>query len=309
MNINDCRYVLAVVEEGSITKAAKKLFITQPALSQRIKWIRDNYGIDIFKYDADGAHLTRAGECFVKYAKEIVNCEINLVHELSDLSRLQSGTLCVGISQLANSAFLQRIVYEFHTSFPDVQLNFIEEPSYRLEPYLLSNKIELAIFHLPSSKKLNYEFLFNDRIVVIPRKGNSWESLSYHKEGEATPYIFPQILANEPLALPDAGTMLFSRVAEAFESVNLTPKAHYRSKNYHALSCFADTGLASAIVLESFLSYERIHSPHYYLDATTAAHIPYGVVWAQERHTNEISKHFIQVAMHAWQYKNVPIEA
>lgn len=69
MNFNKLRYVIVVAEERSITKAAKKLYISQPSLSQCIRSIEEDLGVDLFIRVKSSISLTQAGEAYIEWAK------------------------------------------------------------------------------------------------------------------------------------------------------------------------------------------------------------------------------------------------
>ena len=72
MTIQQLKYIIAVVENGSITEAAKKLFISQPSLSNSIKDIEREVGITIFIRSRSGIALTKEGTEFVGYARQVI---------------------------------------------------------------------------------------------------------------------------------------------------------------------------------------------------------------------------------------------
>lgn len=301
MNIDDYRYILTIAEEESITKAAKQLYITQPALSQRLKQIQGAYEINIFSFDSDGAHLTRDGLCFIKYARKILSCDENLKRELADLHGLRSGTLRIGFSQLASSAIFQDIVTSFHQAFPNVQLRFIEEPSIRIESYLLSGKADIGILHFPSSKELNSEVIFHDRLVLIPRYQSQLKEQIYRRKDEPISYISPRALADEPLAIPEEGTKTYALISSIFESAGITPHIYHWSKNYGALTCLANAGLASTIILESYLSKTQLNLPYYYFDCSVKDYATTAISWPADRYLSHIAQEFITLTKHVWQ--------
>lgn len=301
MNIDDFHYILAIAEEGGVTKAAKKVFITQPALSQRVKWIENRYQIQIFTRGMDGTHLTRDGECFVKYAQEIINSERNLVRELSDLHDLKTGVLRIGLSQLANSFFLHDLIVSFHEDYPDVKFEFDSGASYQLLPKLLSGKLDLGLFFVDEQTKgVKREFLFDDRLVVIPHMNSHLSEKVYRKE-DGRLYIRPEDLSDEPLALPNVGTKVYSLLEEAFEKAGIEPNVQQWSRSYNVLVTIADMGLASAVVLESFLSEDRMKGDCYYIDCDTQLSLAKYVLWPDDYYLTSLAERFIESAKGSWE--------
>lgn len=306
MNLEDFRYILAIAEEGSVTKAAKKLYVTQPALSQRIRGIREVYGIDLFCFDSDGAHLTRDGLCFVKYAKQILTAEQNLRQEISDLHELKSGTLRIGASQLASSAYFQDLIAAFHQGYPNVQLKFVEAPSRRVAELLRSNTIDIGVLHSEASlHDLHSEIIFEDRLTVIPRYQSSIkEQARRERQDQKSLTLSPLVLANEPLALPEEGTRAYEIVCNIFASYGIVPNIHQWSRNYAALCCLANAGISTTIILESYLSKSQLKAPHCYLESNLVDSVPMLVAWPQDIYLSHAAQAFIKLSRQVWRERS-----
>ena len=82
LNFKHINYVLTVLTEGSITAASKKLFVSQPALSQTIKLIEQDLGAPIFDRSTDPISLTHAGQRYVEAAQAILDIDRNLHAEI-----------------------------------------------------------------------------------------------------------------------------------------------------------------------------------------------------------------------------------
>jgi len=82
MNEKHIQYVLTIVQEGSITAASKKLYVTQPSLSQTIKLIERDLGAEIFNRSTVPISLTTAGEKYVKAAQKVDSIRRNLYEEI-----------------------------------------------------------------------------------------------------------------------------------------------------------------------------------------------------------------------------------
>lgn len=98
MNEKHMQYVLTVLKEGSFTNAAKKLYVSQPSLSQIIKTAESNLGAPIFDRSTDPITLTPAGQLYVEAARQVTTISTNLRKQVEELSKEEFGTICLGIS-------------------------------------------------------------------------------------------------------------------------------------------------------------------------------------------------------------------
>ena len=106
MTSQQIEYVLAVAEQRSFSKAAQKLYVTQPALSQYVMNIEKQLGVQLFDRSTSPIRLTQAGEAFVRSAEQIKVIEDNLMNELSDIAEIKSGSLKIGASTFRASCLL-----------------------------------------------------------------------------------------------------------------------------------------------------------------------------------------------------------
>ena len=91
--------MLTVLQEGSITNAAKKLYVSQPSLSQMIKLVENNLGAPIFNRNTDPITLTFAGEKYIEAAKQILTINQNLAREIQEINEEEHGTILEFLSR------------------------------------------------------------------------------------------------------------------------------------------------------------------------------------------------------------------
>ncbi|MDU3087150.1 MAG: LysR family transcriptional regulator [Peptoniphilus harei] len=157
MDTINFKYVLEIFNEKNITRAAKNLFISQPALSQALKRIENTYNIKIFDEDYN---LTRRGEIFVKYAKEIDRIVENLERELN------VNEINIGISQFYGKYLLNGILKSISQLKPNLKTNVKEDISRYLEVDFARGDIELAFMPTPIVNNLKHKILFNEKLLL-----------------------------------------------------------------------------------------------------------------------------------------------
>ena len=304
MNTDDYKYILAIAEEGSITRAAEKLFITQPALSQRIKHVRKELGIDLFITDKAGIHLTNDGRCLARYAQKILLEEDNMRRELQEMHNMESGSLTIGVSQMSISKYFKNLIIRFHALYPNVKINIMESPSKELRKFLQNGRIDIGILHTSQPHTLDgdlhSEFIFHDRLVFLPSTNSNIKKYFYHKNNSVIPYISPQILVNEPLALPESTTEVFSLLSNILQSFNLIPDVQHWSRSYASLTSFAEMGLSNAVLLHSYLGKDIGIGDYSFIDTDQKDNIPTVISWGSDRYVSKIMKQFITIAKDTW---------
>ncbi|MBR3164582.1 MAG: LysR family transcriptional regulator, partial [Lachnospiraceae bacterium] len=103
MTITQVRYVCEIAKSGSMTKAANRFFISQPALSEQMKALEAELGCTLFRRTARGTELTEAGERFCREAEPVVRIWENFEHSCTVLKEMPWGTARIGFGLRARS--------------------------------------------------------------------------------------------------------------------------------------------------------------------------------------------------------------
>lgn len=304
MNTDDYKYILTIAEEKSITRAAEKLYISQPALSQRIKHVRKELGIELFITDKNGIYLTNDGRCFARYARKILQEEENMKQELQEMHNTDCGSLTIGVPQMSNSRYFKRLITAFHDKYPQVKLNIMEFPSVELKKFILNGRIDLGIFHISSQKHLGpdyqYEAIFQDRLVFMLGSKSSLKQHFFYKPSCQIPYISPEILVQEPLALPESTTESYALFYNILHKVHAEATVNHWSRSYSALATLAEIGLSNAIFLQSFLDDNMAPGDYSFIDTGENDSIQTVVAYAANRYVPKIMNHFIELSKEIW---------
>ena len=145
MTSRQAEYISIIYREGSVTKAAQKLNVSQPALSQCIRNAEKDLGAPIFKKGIYPLTLTFAGEKYLNTASEILRLEVNLKSEIHDINHEQIGRIRFGISMLRAATWLPKILPKFEASHPGVDISIIEKGSSFCKSLVLDNVVDLAL--------------------------------------------------------------------------------------------------------------------------------------------------------------------
>lgn len=166
MNTKDLEYITVVAEEGNITKAAQRLFIAQPSLSQCIHKIEEQLGTQLFVRTNSGITLTYAGEIFLDASNKISKTYRDMENAISDMNNMKRGRLVVGVPTLLACQIMPRIYSNYVQKYPGIDVILYEQESKTLESSLIKGKTDLAIMALPLGMDLNYETIFTCEMVL-----------------------------------------------------------------------------------------------------------------------------------------------
>ncbi len=150
---HEMRYVYAVFEEQSFSKAAEKLYISQPSLSTMVKRAEKRIGGDIFNRSTIPVTLTKIGEAYIAAVKKIMELETELQQYISDSSALLVGHLTIGGTTLFTSFILPALIAGFTRRYPGVSIQICEANTKQLEKELAEGTLDFVIDNCEISGK------------------------------------------------------------------------------------------------------------------------------------------------------------
>lgn len=131
-------------ECGSLTLAAEKLYISQPAVSQSIRQLEETLGCQLFLRTPKGVKLTAEGEILYRYTSAGIESIRTGEHHLMAMLRLDAGEIKIGASDMTLEFFLLPYLEEFHSRYPDVKIAITNNPTPQTLELLKQGKIDFA---------------------------------------------------------------------------------------------------------------------------------------------------------------------
>jgi DNA-binding transcriptional LysR family regulator len=168
---NEMKYIYEIYEQGSFSKAAKKLFVSQPALSIAVRKVENDLNMPLFNRKHNALTLTDAGEIYIEKAKLIRQIEEDLYAEIGDIAELNSGVLKIGGTNYLNSYVLPHVFSAFTKKFPKISISLIESSSVSVFGMMENGFIDVTF----SCAEMDTEIfsktpVFNDNVLLaVPR--------------------------------------------------------------------------------------------------------------------------------------------
>lgn len=166
MTLRHLKIFVCVCKENSITLAANKLFISQPAVSNAIKELESYYNVPLFDRISKKLYLTEAGKTVYQYALHINSLFDEL--ETTLMSSTSTGSLRVGSSITIGTHYIPNYIKEFSQQFPHIQTFVTIDSSDIIEQQILNNELDFALIEgvIHSKDIISKEFI-KDELVVI----------------------------------------------------------------------------------------------------------------------------------------------
>lgn len=149
VNLEHCKTFYCVANCGSITTAAQKLFISQPAVSQSVKQLERQLGCALFFRTSKGVKLTAEGEVFYSRVKRAFDEIEQGERELSEMLGMESGEIRIGASDMTLQFFLLPYLEQFHKQYPNIRISVSNGPTPETLFSLREGSIDLGIVSTP----------------------------------------------------------------------------------------------------------------------------------------------------------------
>jgi DNA-binding transcriptional LysR family regulator len=216
MDIRQLRALLAVMEKGSLGRAAEQLNTSQPAVTKTIQRLEEELDVPLFDRDARGMRPTRFAECLATHARSISIGVSQAIEDVKSLKRGATGIISMASPPLIATEVLPPIIVDLVKQHPGLHIR-IATASDAVSERILAGEFDFGLDLLgavePESGLIQRQ-LFNDRLLLAVRKGH-WLS----RVNAPT----PQMLQSAEWILPVPGNRHRRRLAQYFELAGLPP--------------------------------------------------------------------------------------
>lgn len=272
ISVKEIQAVLAVQEEGNMTRAAQKLYISQPALSMTLKKIEQELGVKLFSRRNNRLEPTYAGKRFVEAGNNILKICRDVENEIEDQRQGSTGKNKVIIGMPFNliSYIFPRLYTICREKYPWLQLIPMEGSTGELEAMLLSGVLDLALVPAFIDREDAFEILelFSEKLVLSVPKDHPINASAYTKPGSLRPYIDFRKLDRQPFIASAPGQHVRLASDMAFKKAGITPKNVFVTKNVQAKITVAGAGLGCALFPEHYLKFSTMQegANYYYIE-------------------------------------------
>ncbi|EFM09709.1 transcriptional regulator, LysR family [Paenibacillus curdlanolyticus YK9] len=241
MELRQLQYVIQIAKEKNFSRAAEKLHIAQPSLSQQLSKLEKEIGVLLFRRTTNSVELTHAGAVFVHKAQTILDASEQLKQEMEDMAHMRKGRLVVGSLPITGSHVLPLVLPVFGSQYPEIEVVLIEDSSSKLEQLTASGETDISLLSLPlSDPALAWEPLIKEEIcLAVPER----HSLAQH----VGPVDLDE-LRSEPFIVLKKGQGFRQITVDLCEQAGFSPNIVFESSNIETIQSLVAAGMGIAFV-------------------------------------------------------------
>ena len=302
------KYVYAIYKEGSFTKAAESLEMSQPCLSAAIKSIESKIGAPLFERGVSPVVPTEIGIEYIKTAEKILELEESFVTRINDINSLECGTIRVGGSNYISSYILPKLIDMFYKRFPNVTVLMSEADSSKLMEMLQNDELDLIVDSFDSEPSMClYSPLFKEKILLaVPQNflGNADvrkyaitpQALyaSQYDCSQLTPVSIENFI-EEKFILLKSGNSMYEHAMNIFRTSSIAPKVGMFLDQLSTSYFLASQGNGCCFLTDTIFRYHKFDEPMLLYNIAGSGTRTFGIAHKKGKHVTPAIDKFIEV--------------
>ncbi|WP_294912463.1 LysR family transcriptional regulator [Tatumella sp. UBA2305] len=291
MDVRAIRYFTEVVRQQSFTRAAEKLYVTQPTISKMLRQLEEELGCTLLLREGRKLYLTDSGKAVYQRGNAILQEFRQLEAEISDINQLTTGELRLGIPPMVGMQIVGSIS-AFHKRYPGVELKISEFGGLAAQQAVLQGRLDIAMTALPAESEFPLQVLplmEHPLCVLVPRTREWLQRKSLTLQDVSR---YPLLVFNEEFSLN-------RQLHKTFQRLGLSPTIAIRSGQWDFLAAMVQADMGVAILPEPIC--QR-------LDPASLLWIPLeselrwtlGLVWREGNYISSSTRAWIDCCREFW---------
>mgnify|MGYP002401057632 CR=1 FL=1 len=287
LDVKQLRYFTTIANEGQISRAAKKLHMAQPPLSQQLKLLEQELGTLLFERKGKHLELTAPGKTLYKKAVTILNLLEETVKEVKETEQGIRGALAIG-SVKSGFSYLIKHIRRFREKYPLITYRLFEGDSYQICELLINRNIEVGLVRLPiEMEEVNMIALpVEPYVAVVPA---DWQIANGSKIRMKDIKEWPLLLLHRI-----SGVGQYEMVIDECRRHGFEPNVIGECPDVGMLLSLVSEGVGATIVPESALSYNQHKKIQRLEIEDTTLQSESAVIWLKDRYISRAAQHFLE---------------
>ncbi|AGT33379.1 hypothetical protein M493_15815 [Geobacillus genomosp. 3] len=291
IDLKQLKYFTTIVEEGQITKAAKKLHIAQPPLSQQLKQLEETLGVTLLERSTKKLELTEPGKVLYERAKQLLQQLDDALLEVREIEEGAKGTLSIGCVKSC-FYYLSEVMEPFHRSFPNIKFHLREGDSFLIGELLRERIIDIGIVRLPIDDLRQYDIISlpsEPYVAVLPAQ---WPARG--------PHMHVREFRGLPLLLLHRihGKGQYELVVHECRRHGFEPKIVCECPDATVLLSLVAKGIGATILPQSTVSFFPVPGIRVCSLVDFSVQAEAAAIVDQSRHLSKSARHFLSFLQH-----------
>jgi len=255
MEIRQIQYAIALAELKNFSRAADKLHLAQPSLSQQISKLEKELGVLLFERNPGELRLTYAGQQFIEQGTKILDQLEQLKKEMMDVADLKKGQLIIGSLPITGAHLLPVALKKFQWEYPGIEIILVEETTSNLEMLTIKGQTDISLLSMPVNEKgLEIIPILEEEILLAVPPNHRFASMTN---------IDLEETINEPFILLKKGQGFRQIAHQLCEKANFEPNVVFESTNIETVKSLVASGMGISFIPKMVTRTKQLPEPVY----------------------------------------------
>lgn len=297
IELRQLKYFLAVSKELHFTKAAEKLNISQPSLSQQIRALEHELGMPLFDRIGKKISLTEAGKILLLHTKTIFREIEQTRSAIQDLNGLQHGSLTIGSLLTVVNYLLPPAILNFNKLYPNIELSVLGLRTGDIREKLLQNELDIGITFLPvQDKEIVSIPLYKSELTLVVPTGHTLTERSHISIVELQDY---------PLILLPKNFFLTELITSHCQQFDFTPKPILEISTMESLIQMVSKGMGITVLPKPYIDFLQNTNIQALKIKDPTPTIDIGLIYRKDKYMCAATRAFIEqlkITVHSLQH-------
>lgn len=297
MEFRQFKYVLKVAEERNFSSAAKKLYISQPSLSQFIQKVEEKVGAPLFDRSVSPLKLTYIGSLYLENARAIMDLQTQFEQQVDDTLNAKQGRVTIGSSPFRSAYLLAQALPHFRQKYPHIEVVLQEDNTHNLEDRVLHGLTDLSLSLMPINEVLfDYDVLFEERMLLaLPPNHPIAQQWKLKAGDHSHPPLLPlQAFKDTPFIQMNKGHKLHNMLQKLCEQAGFSPNIVLETESMTTAQALAGAGLGVALLPETLVYADHFDKEPCYCRLDSDPSRTVVVVYRKGRYLSRATRAFVQ---------------
>ena len=301
MDLRQVEYILKIAEEKNITKAAEKLYISQPALNQQLLNLEKELGTPLFQRKRGEWRVTEAGEIYLEAGRKIIDIKKDAYARIADAASTKREELNIGITPGMGGQIISWIFRKFYNIYPEVRLHIYQKNSTLLQKDVFSGELDLAIATVTDDRDTvhgEYRELKTLEMMLIMSDKNPLAAEAFMDE-DGSLCMDLRNFREESFALGSRSGTNGEIQESIFEEAGFVPKLYQEGGGWQLRYSMVEMNLCCSLMEE----HHKKDLPPSVLCFKLSTHpkVTWAAIIKKGRHLSQAGRLFIELAEQYWE--------
>lgn len=297
MEFRQFHYIRTIAREGSMSRAAQKLFVSQPSLSQLVASVEKKLGAPLFDRSTNPLQPTEIGKLYLENARHILELDEEFHQHVDDMLHLDRGIVTIGSSPFRSAYLLAPFLPRFQQAHPQIELRLREHNTLQLETMAQNGEVDAAISLDPiDHRRFESRPLFEEEVLAVLPASHPLTTACHLPDQVTDPLPAIELgeLAHTPFIQISPEQKMHQIILDLCTEAGFTPDVRMSTSSMEAALALAGAGLGAALLpITQCIGRPPGPAPHFAALRTHPLR-RVNIIWRRHRYLSHAARAFIE---------------